>query len=209
MSTAIWKFQLSTLKWVSMEPHRGEAIYNAPGITADYDPNTRAIYVADRQNFLRYDSQTNTLSKLASLPNMDYHLTGVVDPVRKLFILAGGPGQFWAIQIGPHAKREVHDWSKRSTGCEKLLHAPFPGLTFDPVQSLLVGWVGGDSVILFNPDTMSCTEQSYPGGPGAAQKDGTSGRFRYVPALEAFVIVNDWKENAFFLRLGVAMRKSP
>jgi hypothetical protein len=201
MSTAIWKFGLSTLQWSSMEPHHGNKLYYAPGITSDFDPNTRMIYVSDRQNFFRYNPATNTLTQRTALPNVDYHLTAVIDPQRKLFLMIGGPGQLWSIEIDPHSKRAVQDWSRRVKGCEKLLHFASPGLAYDPVQRLVVAWAGGDSVIEFDPGKMSCTEKSFSGGPGRSQEEGTGGRFRYFPSLGIFVVVNDWRQNAFYLRL--------
>ncbi len=201
MSTAIWKLDLSKVQWSTMEPHRGSKFYYAPGITSDFDPNTGMIYVSDRQNFFRYNSSKNMLTELTALPNVDYHLTAVVDPERRLFLMMGGPGQLWSIEIGPHSKHEVRDWSSQVQGCEKLLHFVSPGLAYDPLQHLLVGWGGGNSVIEFDADKMRCTEKSFSGGPGSSQKGGTWGRFRYFPSLGVFVIVNDWKQNAFYLRL--------
>lgn len=202
MSTAIWKLDLSTLQWSSMEPHRGSKLYFAPGMTSEYDPNTGMIYVSDRENFFRYNSATNTLTQITTLPETDYHLTAVIDPDRKLFLMMGGPGQMWSIGIGARSKGAVQDWSRRVRGCDKLLHAVFPGLAYDPVRRLVVAWVGGDSVTEFDAGKMSCTERSLSGGPGNAQKNGTGGRFRYFPSLGVFVVVNDWKQDAFYLRLG-------
>lgn len=208
MSSAIWKLGLPNLDWSSMEPHRGEKLYYAPGITSEFDPNTGMIYISDRQNLFRYNSSTNTLIQLTALPNVDYHLTAAVDPERKLFLMMGGPGQLWSIDIGPHSKHAVQDWSKRVKGCDKLLHFESPGLAYDFQQHLVVGWGGGDSVVEFDPGRMSCTEESFPGGPGSSQKDGTWGRFRYFPSLGVFLIVNDWKQNAFYLRLSSPDAKS-
>jgi hypothetical protein len=201
MSEKIWKLELNGLVWTLMQPHRGDKILNAPGISADYDPNTHAVFFSDTASFFRYDSATNNVKKLADLHGVDDHLTGVIDPERKLFVMAGYPGQFWAIDIGPHSKYNPQDWSKKLRGCDPLLQAPDPGLAFDPVQHKIVGWAGGDPVYLLDLDQKTCTEQSFPGGPGKAQQKGSFGRFRYFPALGVFVIVNDWKRNAFALRL--------
>jgi hypothetical protein len=201
MSDKIWKLELNGLVWTLMHPHHGDKFLNAPGISADYDANTHAVFFSDTASFFRYDSATNNVKKLADLHGVDDHLTGVIDPERKLFVMAGYPGQFWAIDIGPHSKYSPQDWSKKLRGCDALLQAPDPGLAFDPVQHKIVGWAGGDSVYLLDLDQKTCTEQSFPGGPGKAQQKGSFGRFRYFPAPGVFVIVNDWKRNAFALRL--------
>lgn len=201
MSMAIWRFDLSSLAWSNLVPNRGAKLYYAPGITSDFDPKTGAIYVSDRQYFFRYDPDTNTLTRLVELPDVDYHLNGVIDPGRELFLMMGSPGQLWSIEIGLHSSHSVRDWSGRVRGCEKLLHANFPGLSYDPARRMIVGWVGGDSVILFDTREMRCSEETYPGGPGRAQEAGTGGRFRYFPDLGVFALVNNWKQNAYLLRL--------
>lgn len=201
MSDRIWKLEFAGLAWTLMEPHRGDKFLNAPGISTDYDPNTHSIFFSDTASFFRYDPATNTVKKLADLHGVDDHLTGVVDPEKKLFIMAGYPGQFWAIDIGPRSKYNPQDWSKRIRSCDSLLQVPDPGLAFDPILHKIVGWAGGDSVYLVDLEQKACEERSFSGGPGKASQKGSFGRFRYFPALGAFVIVNDWKRNAFTLRL--------
>jgi len=201
MSTAIWKFDAGLKTWTSMEPHHGDTLSQAPGFVADFDANSGMVFVSDRQNFLRYDPTSNTLKSVATLPETSYHLTGVIDAEHRLFLMAGYPGQFRAIEIGPHGKYGVHDWSHRVLGCDKLLNASFPGLAYDTDTKTVVAWLGGDSVIVFDAGKMSCQEQMYSGGPGPAQEAGTGGRFRYFPSLKAFAVVNDWKEDAYVLRL--------
>ena len=208
LSESIWKLNLSTLKWTLMEPHQGDPFLYEP-ISADYDPNTHAVFFSDTEHFFRYDPASNTVKRLSELHGVDYHQTGVIDPERKIFIMIGYPRQFWVIDIGPHSTHAIQDWSKQVRGCEPLLNVPAPGLAFDTVQHVIVGWAGGDSVYLFDPARKSCTERSFPGGPSKAQPKGTYGRFRYFPALGVFALVNDWNHDAYTLRLTEAASKEP
>jgi hypothetical protein len=201
MSTAIWKFDAGERTWKNMERKKEDSLYYAPGITADYDEESGAVFVSDRQSLFRYDAKANKLTKLKQLPEVDYHLTGAVDPAHKLFLMVGYPGQFWAIEIDPRRKYAVHDWSRQVKGCEKLLHAPYPGLAYEPARKAVVAWTGGSSVILFDASQMSCQEETYSNGPGPAHETGTSGRFRYFPALGLFALVYDWQKDAYVLRL--------
>ena len=66
---------------------------------------------------------------------------------------------------------------------------------------MLVGWGGGDTVYSFSAVTGACTSQTFAGGPGAAQPNGTFGRFRYFPALGVFALVNDIDQDAYVLRM--------
>jgi len=201
MSGGTWTLDLARMEWRSMDPHRGDSPANHPGVIADYDPNTGMVFLSDTANFFRYDFTENTYTRLKPLSGMDYHLSGVIDPKRKLFFMIGGSGQFWAIGIQAGSNFTAQDWSHKVTGCDPLLYAHYPGLAYDPQSELIVGWAGGDTVYLFHPDTRACSSRTYPGGPGPAQPNGTFGRFRYFPQLDVFALVNDWKQNAFLLRL--------
>jgi hypothetical protein len=64
----------------------------------------------------------------------------------------------------------------------------------------IVAWTGGNSVIVFNPDTKSCTTVTANNGPGAAQPNGTFGRWRYFPGLDAFVVIDDAGAPGFAFR---------
>jgi hypothetical protein len=201
MSADTWALDLAKMEWRNMDPHGADSPSNNPGVTADYDPNSGMVFLSDTANFFRYDPAKNAYTRLKPLSGVDYRLSGVIDPKRKLFFMVGGPGQFWAIDIQPGSNFTAQDWSHKVTGCEPLLHALYPGLAFDPERKLIVGWAGGDTVYLFHSDTRACTSESYPGGPGPEQANGTFGRFRYFPELGVFALVNDWKQNAFLLRL--------
>ncbi len=202
MSGGTWIFDLTKMEWKSMDPHGGDNPINAPGAVTDYDPNTGALYLSDTASLFRYDPNKNTYTRLKTLSGVDYHLSGIIDPNRKLFLMMGGPGQLWVVEIRPGSKYTQQDWSHKVTGCDRLLRANYPGLAYDPVRKQVVSWAGGDTVYLFDPDTRTCSSETYPGGPGPAQANGTLGRFRYFPELGVYALVNDWKQNAFLLRLG-------
>ena len=106
--------------------------------------------------------------------------------------------------------------AQKTDACYPLITAFAPGLAYDPVNKNLVGWFGGDSVVVYNPDTDSCTTLTYSGGPpspprpdpfggtypaGSQQLNGTYGRFRYFPALGMFVVINDNDLDAWLLKL--------
>jgi len=168
------------------------------GTTSDYDPNTQLTYVGDNSSLFSYNYATNTYTKLGSLNPGDYHLTGVIDYGRKLYLIVGN-GQGLKADIDPR-----HTFSStylKMTNCGLMKSASYPGLAYDPTNKEVVGWAGGDTVYLYNPETDSCTSQTYRGGPGTQQTNGTFGRFRYFPALRVFALVNGWQQDAFVLRL--------
>jgi hypothetical protein len=210
-----WTNNQATLKWTQQQ-YAGTSPGNLGGgtgfgDTADYDPNTQLVFATDPTGLFSYNRTSNTWASLSKYSH-DYHMTAVVDPGRKLFILFGGtaagddggPGGIQVVNIASGSSYSFQDWNAQVSGCSALQNANYPGLAYDSVQKLIVGWTGGNTVYLFNPDTMTCTSQTYTGGPAAAQANGTFGRFRYFPALNVFAVVNDWQQNGYTLRLTAA-----
>ncbi len=195
-----WTLDLETLKWKRQDPTVGGPIGGCDGCVAAYDPNTHQVLVENNSALWSYDYSKNTYSRLNENASQDNHLTGVIDPTRQLF-LEFGAGQLKVFNIAPRSKYAIQAWDSQVKGCDALVHAAYPGLAYDPVMDRVVGWAGGDSVYLFDLGKKSCTQVTYPNGPGPQQGNGTHGRFRYFPGLDVFALVNDWKQNAFLLKL--------
>jgi hypothetical protein len=195
-----WMFDLATLHWKRLDPMPGEHPIACVGCIADYDTVSQLVYLTDLAALWSYNPARNTYDRLKFLNGLDYHLSGVIDPDDGLFFMIGGPGQLWVIGIRGKSRNRIEDWSGKIQNCGPLLHAPYPGLAYDSVSGLIVGWAGGDIIYVLDPRTKTCAAERYSGGPGPAQPNGTNGRFRYFPTLDSFVLVNDWKQNAFVLR---------
>jgi hypothetical protein len=201
---------LPTLTWKRQDPTNGAPPSLALGQGySDYDPNTKNVFVDAVINFFSYNFDTNTYKSLNGSQNwISTHASAVIDPDRKLFIIFGpNDGNPWGTlvyDISAGSSYQLQNWTSQTTGCSALQNANFPGLAYDPVQKVVVGWAGGDTVYLFNPDTKTCTPVTYPNGPGAPQTNGTHGRFRYFPNLGVFAVVNGVDQNAYTLRIDPA-----
>jgi len=203
-----WTLNFSNLQWTQRTPSGGQPNYNGGIAATDYDPNTKNVFIHTEsyQQFWSYNFDTNAYKQLADWQHTDYHMTAVVDPKRKLFIMFGGDvsndGGVRVVDIsGNDPTYATQNWTSQVTGCGPTTTAMYPGLAYDPVQDRIVAWAGGNTVYIFNPDTKSCTSATYANGPGAQQVNGTNKRFRYFPALGVFALVNDANQNAFTLRL--------
>jgi hypothetical protein len=197
-----WTFHFTDKSWQQMDPTNGTppaqiANYQGFGDVSDYDPNTGLVFVTDNSSMFTYDYATNKYTNVGGYSE-DYHLTGVIDTKRKLFISAGN-GQGHKMDIA--AGHGFPSSNLAMTNCGLMKSTAYPGLAYDSVQNLIVGWAGGNTVYLYNPDTDSCTTATYSNGPGGQQGNGTNGRFRYFPSLGVFAVVNDWQQNAYTLRL--------
>ena len=215
-SDVTWTLDIETLKWTNMQP-RGGSPHASAGVVADYDPNTKKIYLNDLAKIWSYDYDANTYRVLNSDAAIDYHMTGVIDPKRKMFFIMGAAGAkgggLKAISLAPGSKYAMNDWTAPAfSSCGPLLRASSPGLAYDPAGDRIVGWPNfGDAVYLFNPDTRSCTTETFVGGPPDSSHqgsphttNGTNGRFRYFAAERIFVLANQATNDVYLLRLTTA-----
>src|SRR5437667_336716 len=197
-STAVLTLDLSTLKWT--EKIAAPLTPNGGFSASDYDPNSGNVFVHTNSwgMFGRYSPGTGTMSTLATFEDTNYNLSAVVDPKRKFFFMFG-MGQAFGIDIsGADAAYKLQ--TRSATGCS-FIGPNAPGVAYDPVQDRIVGWSGGNTAYLYNPDTDACTSVTYPNGPGSQNANGTFGRFRYFPAPGVFALVNSASQNAYTLRL--------
>ena len=194
-----WLLDLASLAWTRADPASGPNPAPRPGVAADYDPNTQKLFLHDTGTLFRYDPDTLVYEMLGE-ETIDYHLTGVIDPTRELFILFGG-NQVRAWDISATSNFQMQVWDDMVTGCDAIRDTVYPGLAYDSVQDRIVGWAGGDTAYVFDVDARSCTAVTHPGGPGPQPEAGTHGRFRYFPEYNVFAVVNDWQTNAYTLRL--------
>ncbi|HWB79820.1 MAG TPA: hypothetical protein VG755_32875 [Nannocystaceae bacterium] len=197
-----WTLDLATLSWTDMQP-AGEHPGGNPGVVADYDADSGAVYLHDTAAFWRYELEGNAYTKLSD-SYIDYHMTGRIDPVRQEFVIVGCSG----CGDGGGAKRisiaAGSDYALEELaldGCDDLLAPVAPGLAWDPVREQLVGWPGGTDVFALDLAALACTRFESEGGPGDAQGNGTYGRWRYFPDEGVFAVVNDWQSNAYAFRL--------
>ena len=81
-----------------------------------YDPNTGNVLVHDQVNLFSYNFASNSYVRLSNNgTGIDYHLTGVVDPVRKKFVAIGN-GEQWIYDISGRllnkAVLQANEWSR-------------------------------------------------------------------------------------------------
>jgi hypothetical protein len=193
---------LPSLTWTRKDPTSGAQLTSYTDINyTEYDPVTKQVYyyVSNAGIFASYAPQTNTVTVLlqGGSYGVPAYSNGVIDPVRrKMVILGAGYAASFDLATGAFS-----NFSSLTTNCTGIQNPSYPGLAYDPVQDRIVGWAGGNTVYLFDLPSKTCTSVTYPGGPPAQQTNGTYGRWRYFQSLNVFALVNDWKQNAYTLRL--------
>ncbi len=222
----LWTLDLTSMSWLRMDPVNGASgqqpkdFYTPVPPIAVYDPNSQLAFISDTNQLWSYNPTTNAYAFINGSANVPYESTAVVDPKRKMIYFvgttgstnpgyAGGPNGFFAIDISSGSNYAVQNWTSVVTGCDGLAQAEWPGVAYDSALDRVVGWPNfGNTVYIFNPDTKSCTTQTFPNGPpnsvdynGKVFSTGTFGRFQYFPGLDIFALVNFWTNNAYVLKL--------
>jgi hypothetical protein len=192
---SVWTFNFADKTWKGTTPS-GSLPGEGAGFISGWDPNTNRIIMGNCSKLFAYNLTTDTYVQLGSL-SIDYHLCGVVDPKRKKFVAIGSNSAYVCDISGSGSADAV---ALTTTGGSAIVGSAYPGLAYDPVRDRIVAWNGGNTVYSLDMDTKVWTADTYTGGPGAAQGNGTYGRWAYSSALNAFVLVNSITQNAFVFR---------
>jgi len=201
MSNGLWYFDPSGLSWTQVAvsgaaPNPGQ---NGSLPIIAYDPTSGGVYEVESNagTFWKYDPAAKLWTSLANTGACGLlNMSAAIDYGRRLYLCAGNGG-FYKVSLNPpYTATQL-----AGANCGTLAGTSAPGFAYDPVQKLMVGWAGGNTAYLYNPDTDSCTTATYSGGPTTIQGNGTYGRFAYSPALNVFVVVNDISQNVYSLRL--------
>jgi len=196
-----WTFNFATMAWQKMNPSGPIPDVN-PGVVTAYDPNTGKVFLHDNLNLFSYNFSTNSYQQLSNNGNgIDYHMTAVIDPMRKKFVVVGN-GQQWIYDISSTSSYTKQ--ALNASGGSALVNTLAPGLDYDPTTGKIVAWNGGNTVYSLDLGTNTWTGVStFANGPGALTYGGTGtfGRWRYSAALNLFVVVNGISKNAYTFRL--------
>lgn len=177
-----------------------------------YDAVTGHLWhhsTADGGGLSNYDPIANTYTLYPSA-YLSYYYTMDVDTAgRKLVALGGGnPVLVWDLNnpgAGPT--------TPVTSGDKTIENAQAPGFVYDPVSHVFVGWSGGASVYTLNPATWVWSKVSPAASntvtPTSAEVTGTYGRFRYIPSMNAFIVVNRTTENVFIYKLTSGVSTAP
>jgi len=196
-----WQFSPPSGSWAQQMPstHPSHAVNGSVPQFA-YDPTTQGIYEVEDNTgiFWQYNVAANTWTNLKSVTACTgvLNMTTAIDDGRRLYFCVGNGGFGKVSLTAPYTATKL-----TGTGCSAIIGKSGPGFVYDPVQKLMVGWAGGDTAYLYNPDTDSCSSVTYSGGPTVIQGNGTYGRFNYSPTLGVFVVANSIDTNAYSLRL--------
>jgi hypothetical protein len=197
MSRGTWTFSFETERWERRNP-KGPIPNAMPGVVSAYDPNTRMIFLHDDKALYSYDVDADRYQRLSGEDPIDYHMTGVIDPLRRKFVIVGA-GAVYVYDIGRgsrFARRTL-----KTTGGAPIVESDYPGLAYHPATHRIIAWNGGDTVYSLDLDSGAWSSTTAAGGPGPARENGTYKRWSYAPAPDVFILVNSADHNARIFRL--------
>jgi hypothetical protein len=197
-----WEFSFATRTWTQ----RGNAPDGTLGNVAAYDAQTGHVFMRGYRDFMEYNPTSGTWTVRGEYGPGESSdaMTAAVDPTRRLFVEIGeGRLRVWNLSNFGYTE-------PAGTGCSSLKNARAPGFSFDSTIRKFVGWAGGSTVYSLDPTNWSCTAHAAANNvtPSAPASHGTYGRFQFIPAKNAYVVVNSIDTNVYFYKLSAGSGSS-
>ncbi len=188
------------------------------GMISAYDSGTGRVWYAAGSELLEFDplklDAPWTPHPGVFSGTFNFYMTAAVDPGRRKLAALGGTGYggFPRVQVvdlasDPIPRAEI----LATTGATEIEDSDGAGFVFDPVSDRFIAWNGGGSVYALDVDAKLWTRLDPKDTnaiiPSAPEKNGTYGRFRYIPSKNAFILVNSVETgvgNVFFYKLSDA-----
>jgi hypothetical protein len=187
-----WTYDFSAKTWEA-HPRQEHSPRGGIGHCCAYDPVSKRVFFGNDKGLFAYTVDADAWVQLTD--DAFYYNTLAVDPKRRLLVGTGNKGLFSYDLANGHPVRHA----LTSSGGDAIITAGNPGFDYDPVADRLVGWFKG-MVYILDDETWTWSTHDVPGGPPDSA-NGTYGRWRYVPAVNAFILVTAWDADVFFYKL--------
>ena len=191
-----------------------------------------SAYVPDRDIFWivqAYDSDISTYDpngnngagswKQYSNFNIDIDSASSIDPIHDLLVTVDGLNKN-RIVVHDLTDPNAGPVTVSTSGDSKLQSETKIGFEWDPVMKSFVAWNGGASVHSLKPPSDNWRNNTWIWSrhdaaadnavvPTAPNSNGTYSRWRYVPSLNAFIVVNRTSDPVFLYKLSEGQGEPP
>jgi hypothetical protein len=195
-----WLFNPVTRRWHKDTPS-GDIPRGAFGVVAAYDRKTGLVFVHNRAALYSYQYQAagGIYKELNNEGGLRLGVNAAIDPKsRKMLII----GQKTQILYDLTAESGYKKTTLPLKGdAEFIQQFPAPGLTYNSNDGHFYAWPGDGKLYKFDLASLSWQGVQVEGDPGPQVQHGTFGRFAYVKALDGFVLLNNPRQPAYFLKL--------
>jgi hypothetical protein len=189
-----WTFSVTAKQWYRMQPS-GTTPSTGCGDNCCYDPASQKLYFHTGSGLHAYNFTANSWA-LANGDNNSYYRTTCVDTKRRLIVEIGG-GSINTFNLAvPALTRAV----LTTTGANTIINSSQLGMDYDAASDKIVAYSAG-RVYVLDMDTKVWTMNQPSGGPLNNTVNGTWGRWRYAPDVNAFVLAVDVDSSVYFYKL--------
>lgn len=197
--TKPWTFDLAAKTWT----RDANAAPFTPGYdcSSAYDPVTHKLWFCEFTSGTwavvhGYDFDTKAWSTLPIGTDRGYSCVAL-DSRRGLLVTISLVGVVTAYDVRGNAPGQV--WTTSGDQAFQNGDAWEGGFDYDPVSDKLVGW-RRDKVYVLDPGTKVWTSYA-PAGAPATTAAGIFGRWRYVPSVDAFILLTSTDDDVHFYKM--------
>lgn len=194
-SRSTWLFRFLDSKFVRKSSSPDVRYTN---VETAYDSRSDGVLVHREETLYRWNPANDTWFKLGTDPKPPWRKTGAFDSKRNYFFLFTSNGVI------------LYDLNKPkpiSAGfCTTQGTIAGPGAEYVAKYDKIYVWEHGPSVRVFDPETFAWSVESPPPDSPALPPvpsggaRGCAGRWRYMPARDAFVAINSATDDVYFYK---------
>ena len=186
--------------------------YGGTGASSAYDPGRDVFWVipAYNQNRLQYDPTSDAWTEYSPY-NIEIDAASAVDPVHDLLVTIDGRGT-QSVIVHDLGDFEAQGITVPLNGSSPVMQTAGPGFEWDPIEEVFVGWVSGPSVWTLTPPDGDWATETWEWNelppaddnevvPSAPNGNNTYSRWRYMPSVNAFIVVNRVDEPVYVYKL--------
>jgi len=177
--------------------------YASLGGHALYDSISNLIFLVKRGHVYQFDIATNEMLDLTKKEaDWDWGTSAAIDVERRI-IFAFGHRHSWIFNLKSGTKQKISP-----TGDFTLINRKGVGMVFVKSIDRYVIWSGGNILYFVNPETFNFVPMNTDGTAPKENINGVYGRFQYSEKYGGFIVVSQYNEDVFFLKLEIYPKKS-
>lgn len=211
-STSLYYFNLTSLTW------ENKGFFDLPYQNHDsgsvYDPITDSMFVRSKYYIRQYNlTDGSMIDRHRISAGWGSKTSAAIDPINRKIIYLGESMGHCQMGVFNIENNNFTLYSKSDlTGNTEIVCSTSPGLEYDPIIGKFIAWGGEpdkliftDEVYIIDPVTLEISKR-YPSAqnnitPTWSAFNGVFGRFRYIPSLDVYILVNGISENVFIYKL--------
>lgn len=195
-----WIYNPSNNAW-SVDSPSGDLPNGAFNVVSAYDSKTGKVFLHDRSALYSYtyDANGGIYERLNNRGGLGLGTNAEIDPKSRRMLIIGDGTQVLYDLNPASGYRRIPVPLKGDADFIKKYDAP--GLAYNSNDGHFYAWPGNGKLYRFHMDTLSWEGIAINGDPGPQARNGTFGRFAFIPSINSFVLLNNPRKNAYLFQL--------